>query len=156
MRGHADHHHHHRVYHVITLGLSLYATFITGQVRLALSLRGPGHSQKFKEVCYTYLLNNYKYVYEEINFFPGEAADKHRNAVWDIFSTAFAGSTKGEFGSSSGHSHSIWCCMPSTPPFPPHPKSKIERTKCINKYCCFSIFLVSYLKLKKTYKFPGG
>ena len=79
----------HRVYHVMTLGLSIYAAFITGQIRLALSLRGPGHFHKFKEVCFNYLLEHYRYVREDVFIGPGERADQHRNASWNVSGLPF-------------------------------------------------------------------
>ena len=75
----------HRVYHCITLGLALFSSFITGQIRLALSLRGPGYFHKFKEVVFQYLVDHNSYKREAVRIGPGEAADKHRNAIWDIF-----------------------------------------------------------------------
>ena len=42
----------HRVHHVITFGMSLFQDFISGQIRFALSLKGPGHCSKFKKVLW--------------------------------------------------------------------------------------------------------
>ena len=61
----------HRVYHCITLGLALYSSFISGQIRLALSLRGPGYVHEFKELFFDYLLHNHLCISEEIRQGPG-------------------------------------------------------------------------------------
>ena len=75
----------HRVYHCITLGLALYASFISGQFRLALSLRGPGHFHKFKEVFFEFILHNHRYIRQENHQGPGQSADEHRANIWNIF-----------------------------------------------------------------------
>ena len=43
----------HRVYHVFTAGTALFTNFVTGQIRMTLSLRGPGVYQKFKRMLWT-------------------------------------------------------------------------------------------------------
>ena len=73
----------HRVYHCITLGLRLFASFLTGQIRLALSLRGPGHFTSFKTLLYNWLLQNNKY--EKTDETRGIVADAHRENVWRIY-----------------------------------------------------------------------
>ena len=75
----------HRVYHVIVAGMALCNSFISSQVKLALSLRGPGHFTKFKETLWEWLLGHYRYMYEEIPQGAGPIADAHRERIWDIY-----------------------------------------------------------------------
>jgi hypothetical protein len=81
----------HRVYHVISRGLALHSSFITGQSRLALSLRGPAYYHTFKEIVHNYLLQNHRYIQEAVNIGPGVAADAHRNSNWNIFCPRVSG-----------------------------------------------------------------
>ena len=75
----------HRVYHVLKMGLDLHAGFCSGQIKLALALRGPGHFQKFKEVFLGWLLMNYDYKWEDCPTGPGLDADVHRRTIFSIF-----------------------------------------------------------------------
>ena len=75
----------HRVYHVITAGMNLHAGFISGQIRLALSLRGPGNFSLFKEVLWEWMLAHHNYRYETVFQGPGPSADTHRERIWGIY-----------------------------------------------------------------------
>ena len=75
----------HRVYHVITFGMALFKDFISGQIRFALSLRGPGHLSKFKKILWEWMLANYTYVREDTPLGPGPTADAHRDRVWQVY-----------------------------------------------------------------------
>ena len=75
----------HRCYHVITHGLKLYQKYITGQIRLALSLRGPGHFTKFKAILLQYLLDHRRYDRRMEKHSAGIAADRHRVDVWKTY-----------------------------------------------------------------------
>ena len=75
----------HRVYHCITACLALFSNFITGQIKLALSLRGPGHFTKFKAIVWKWILQNCDYRWEDPKVGPGPAADKHRTEIYSTF-----------------------------------------------------------------------
>ena len=74
----------HRVYHVITCGMALFSNFVSGQIKCALSLRGPGNYSKFKQFLWTYLLPCHQYIVEDPAIGPGPAADRHRTAVFGV------------------------------------------------------------------------
>jgi hypothetical protein len=75
----------HRVYHCITHGMLQAEAFISGQVKLALSLRGPGHFTKFKELLWTWLLAHYVYNFEANPTGPGVPADTHRDNIYATY-----------------------------------------------------------------------
>ena len=75
----------HRVFHCLTAGMRLFANFITGQIKMALSLRGPGNFSKFKEVLWVWLLANHAYVFEDNPLGAGEAADRHRKGIYGVY-----------------------------------------------------------------------
>jgi hypothetical protein len=75
----------HRVFHVMTCGMALFNNFVSGQIRFALSLRGPGNFKKFKEFLWTWLLAHHQYIYEEHPQGPGQAADDHRRNTFDVY-----------------------------------------------------------------------
>ena len=72
----------HRVYHTITHGMGFVDTYLTGQIRLALSLKGPGHFTQFKTLFWNYLLGNYQYVAEVPFRGAGAEADSHRTTSY--------------------------------------------------------------------------
>ena len=82
----------HRVYHIIGMGTALFFNFISGQIKLALSLRGPGNFAKFKEFFWKWILSCHEYIYEEEPRGPGAAADAHREGLWNTF---FSHASKG-------------------------------------------------------------
>ena len=65
--------------------MQLFANFVTGQIKVALSLRGPNNFTRFKEILWEFLLANHEYIFEDNPVGPGEAADRHRIRVYDIF-----------------------------------------------------------------------
>ena len=73
----------HRVYHCITMGLALFSNFVTGQIKLALSLRGPSNFTKFKSLLWTWRLEHLDYRWEEPQIGPGEAADAHIHSIYN-------------------------------------------------------------------------
>ena len=75
----------HRVYHVMTIAFAISSAFLTGCIRLALSLRGPGHFLQFKQLLWSWLLGHCSYLREEVPRGAGFAADTHRQRIWDIF-----------------------------------------------------------------------
>ena len=75
----------HRVFHVLGMGMKLVAEYITGQIRMALSLRGPGHFGKFKKFFWSWLVSKHQFIFEEVPLGAGIAAEDHHKSVWDTF-----------------------------------------------------------------------
>jgi hypothetical protein len=73
------------VYHTITHGMGFLDTYLAGQIRLALSLKGPGHFTQFKTLFWNYLLGNYQYVAEVPFRGTGAEADSHRTTLYTTF-----------------------------------------------------------------------
>ena len=84
----------HRVFHVLTSGMRLFSTFVTGQIKMALSLRGPDNFARFKCLLWTWLLANHEYIYERNPQGPGHVADQHRSTVYDIYFPHVKGQTQ--------------------------------------------------------------
>ena len=74
----------HKIYHTLKHGMDLFANFITGQIRLALSLRGAGNFKSFKELAYTFLLAHHCWNDNEA-LRPTAEANAHRRQIWSIF-----------------------------------------------------------------------
>ena len=67
----------HRAYHCLKEGFKFWGVWITDQIRMALSLRGPGHFTEFKRLLWTHLLSTYRYIWHNSTstFGPGAGAD---------------------------------------------------------------------------------
>ena len=81
----------HRVYHCMTKGMKVFSSFVTGQIKLALSLRGPGNFKAFKEIFWEYLLGHHEFHEQGTHLGPGVSADDHRGRIWGIFSRNLKG-----------------------------------------------------------------
>ena len=75
----------HKIFHIMTIGMSVFSTFVSGQIKLALSLRGAGAFTRFKKLLWTWLLANHTYTYEDHPHGPGKAADDHREKVYKVY-----------------------------------------------------------------------
>ena len=75
----------HRDNHAIGMANALFANFISGQSKLALSLRDPGNFRRFKQLCWQWILASYVDIYEDLPRGAGAAADAHRELVYDTF-----------------------------------------------------------------------
>ena len=77
----------HRVYHCITHGMDFISNYITAQIRLALSLKGPGNFTKFKSVFWEWLQSNqnHSFIVQTPLRGPGAAADLHRTTTYSLY-----------------------------------------------------------------------
>ena len=82
----------HRIYNILTAGMVLFSAFVTGQIKVALSLRDPGTYKLSKDILYTYLVANCAY-HKDHPQGPREKADDHRQRVSPIFFPTHRGET---------------------------------------------------------------
>ena len=75
----------HRVFHVMTIAFAISSAYLTGCIRLALSLRGPGHFLQFKQLLWSWLIAHAQWIWEDNPQGAGLAAYTHRQQIWDIF-----------------------------------------------------------------------
>ena len=79
----------HGVYHVMTVEETLFSTFVTGHIKVAFSLRGPGHFNMFKNVVWNWLVGHYELHPSIEGVRPTADAKAHREDIWStLFPTA--------------------------------------------------------------------
>ena len=73
----------HRIYKVMEYPLSMFNFYVSGIIRMALAMRGPGNFVKFVRIVRKWLVGNMEYHFSEVG--PGAEADLHRKCVFDTF-----------------------------------------------------------------------
>ena len=83
----------HRVFHVLEIAMRISAAFITGEISMALALRGPGCFASFKKLFWDYI-SVHNEILDPATTPPNPIGDTHRQNIWAIFFPRVYGRTQ--------------------------------------------------------------